>query len=117
MGYSAYQINLKGLATTSAAGNGSTIKTGSLVDGILIIHITTMSGTQPRLYPSWHASPNATATGGRFVAIAGVSTAIKATGLSQFRVGFPGSHGRLAWLQGGTSSQIRWAAWLIGQGA
>lgn len=113
-------IQLLSTATYSAATAGRGCDVAEYVSGQLVIHITGLSGTNPRVYPSWSLSYNATSpTSGRYVVLRAFATSLRATGLSVLTLppAFIGKWCRVSLSLGGTGPSAKLGAWFIGKGS
>jgi hypothetical protein len=103
-----------GTATRTTSGAATGIRVGSYHEGQWVIHIRSMSGTNPRLQLRWESAPGTPiATAGPFGTLRALPTLL-ATGVSVVTLLILGSWGRPAWTIGGTSAAINVEMWFVG---
>lgn len=118
MSYYANNLPVLGLATRSASGSSVGWNIGEYVEGLLVIRVTGLGGTNGRITPRWQISPNGShgSTAGNYLTLRTFATSIRATGISMMTLNFLGRYGRVAYAIAGTAGAVKFEVWLIGKG-
>lgn len=107
-----------GLATRTTSGQSNGFNLGKYQAGKLYIYIQSLSGTVPRVTPSWQFSPNGNyATGGNYLTWKSFANPLQATGLAVLTLPeFPDLWGRVSYVIAGTTAALKFRAWFVAKG-